>query len=147
MTVLTDLGEMTASGIAEAAGIGRSTATKMLAALSTEGRITRHEGGRDAGRRLPDRWSAATATTRDDTGRRATRPVAGDATRLGRGELAEQVRAYLVAHPGEHSPTAIASGLGGRSGGTVSNALGRLANRGQATLTQARPRRYAATGS
>ena len=47
----------TAEGAAIAAGIGRSTATKALARLREAGEITRYEGGRDGGKRLPDRYT------------------------------------------------------------------------------------------
>lgn len=49
----------TAEAIAGAAGIGQSTAGKMLARLAQSGEITRFEGGREQGKRLPDRWTLA----------------------------------------------------------------------------------------
>lgn len=157
--------EMSAAQVAEAAGIGRSTATKTLAALADEGRVARTAGGRDGARRLPDRWAMAaapatapTAPTATSAGRsggaRTTAPTATTAgvgtrvdSRLRPGELSGQVLAFLREYPGEHSPSAVAAGLGGRSGGAVSNALARLVDRGQATLTQDRPRRYMAVRS
>jgi DNA-binding IclR family transcriptional regulator len=45
----------TASELAEAAGIGRSTATKLLAALAATGQVLRQPGGLKDGRRAPDR--------------------------------------------------------------------------------------------
>jgi hypothetical protein len=56
---LEDCPGATAEGVASAAGIGRSTATKTLARLVAAGEVTRHEGGRDGGRRLPDRFTLA----------------------------------------------------------------------------------------
>jgi hypothetical protein len=47
----------TVEGVAGTAGIGRSTARKVLARLAEAGEVTRVEGGREAGRRLPDRYS------------------------------------------------------------------------------------------
>jgi predicted ArsR family transcriptional regulator len=47
----------TAEGVAGAAGISPSTARKALAQLVEAGEVTRVEGGREAGRRLPDRYS------------------------------------------------------------------------------------------
>jgi predicted ArsR family transcriptional regulator len=47
----------TAEGIAGTAGISPSTARKALAQLVAAGEIMRVEGGREAGRRLPDRYS------------------------------------------------------------------------------------------
>jgi hypothetical protein len=153
---------MTSAQVADTAGIGRSTATRSLASLAADGLVTRTAGGREGTRRLPDRWAlpvtsaAPTATTRRPrTAKRTTKSVAAanassEATgggRLRSGELAGQVLGYLREHPGQHSPTAIAAGLGGRSGGAVSNALARLTDRGEAALTQDRPRRYAAVNA
>jgi len=151
-------GDMTAAQVANAAGICRSTATRLLASLTVDGKVERTAGGRDGARRLPDRWTLpaepmATAR-RPRTGKHTAKPVAASPTpsvtggdRLRSGELAGQVLGYLHQHPGAHSPTAIAAGLGGRSGGAVSNALVRLTDRGEATLTQDRPRRYAAANA
>jgi hypothetical protein len=47
----------TAEGVASTAGIGRSTANKALGRLAQAGEVSRFEGGRDAGRRLPDRFT------------------------------------------------------------------------------------------
>ncbi|MGA2452105.1 MAG: hypothetical protein ABSG93_01180 [Solirubrobacteraceae bacterium] len=49
----------TTEGIAQVAGIGRSTAGKVLGRLTDAGEVTRHQGGRDRGKRLPDRWTLA----------------------------------------------------------------------------------------
>ena len=49
----------TTEGVASAAGIGRSTATKALARLREAGEVTRFEGGRERGKRLPDRFTLA----------------------------------------------------------------------------------------
>ena len=138
-------GPASAAEVAEAAGIGRSTATKVLAALAASGQVERTPGGRDGARRLPDRWALPVAAGDPD-------PSAGDggdpqgtaSPRLGKGELATMVAAFLHDHPGEHSPSAVAKALGGRSAGAVGNALGRLAASGQATQTGDRPRRYRA---
>jgi DNA-binding MarR family transcriptional regulator len=145
-TVLALLGArpgVTAAEIAEATGMARSTATKTLASLASEGRARRVAGGRDGGRRLPDRWSAPPAPARAKGASRAK--TSADCARLGRGELAAQVLAYLRKHPGEHSPTAIAKALGGRSSGAVGNALDRLNETGDAVQTQPTPRRYTAS--
>ncbi len=47
----------TIEGIAKAAGIARSTAGKVLGRLAENKEVTRHKGGRDAGKRLPDRFT------------------------------------------------------------------------------------------
>ena len=138
-------GPASAAEVAEAAGIGRSTATKALAALATSGEVERSEGGRDGARRLPDRWSLPEADESLDTD--PAPPAAGDGSgsvRLGKGELAAMVAAYLAGHPGEHSPSAIAKALDGRSAGAIGNALGRLVEAGGAVQTSDRPRRYQA---
>jgi hypothetical protein len=49
----------TTEGVAQVAGIGRSTAGKVLARLADAGEVVRHQGGRDRGKRLPDRWTLA----------------------------------------------------------------------------------------
>jgi hypothetical protein len=46
-------------GIASSAGVARSTASKALAVLADASKVARHEGGRDKGKRLPDRWTVA----------------------------------------------------------------------------------------
>ena len=79
-------------------------------------------------------------------------PSAGDggdpqgtaSPRLGKGELAGMVAAFLRNNPGEHSPSAVAKALDGRSAGAVGNSLGRLVVSGDATQTSACPRRYRA---
>jgi len=55
--VLTSASEATAAQVAVGAGVGRSTAGKMLAQLESDGEVRRTEGGREGNRRLPDLWS------------------------------------------------------------------------------------------
>lgn len=139
----------TAADAAAAMGLGRSTTAALLATLASEQLVERTPGGREAGRRLADRWAlpapgqshpgppAAVA----DQVPTATIPAAVG-RRLGRGQLAEQVADYLRAHPGEHSPVSIAQAVGAKSAGAVGNALGRLVEAGQAVRSGAAPRRY-----
>ncbi len=47
----------TIEGVAQQAGIARSTAGKVLGRLAEAGVFTRHEGGRDGRKRLPDRFT------------------------------------------------------------------------------------------
>lgn len=142
----------TAAELAETAGVGQSTATKALAALEADRRACRIPGGRgENGRRQPDRWStpdpAIAAPSEPNAsrteGRAGRRP--GDeymGARLGRGELADLVLAFLADRPGEAvGPTAVAKALG-RSAGAVANALGRLAEAGTVTVVGDAPRRY-----
>jgi hypothetical protein len=158
----------TAAELAEVAGIGRSTAAKCLAALERAGTARRAPGGREGGRRLPDRWHLAKADTPDipsaggghDTGHAddSAGSVEAPAARLGKGALRDLVLAYLAAHADGSSggggldadglgATAIAKGLGGKSSGAVGNALQRLEAEGKVRLVQASPRRYRTTGS
>ena len=141
-------GPASAAEVAEAAGIGRSTAAKALAALAADGRVERTPGGRDGARRLPDRW--ALPATPEDPDRPAGdggEPQGTASPRLGKGELAAMVATFLHDHPGDHSPSAVAKALGGRSAGAVGNALGRLAASGDVVQAGDRPRRYRAAAS
>lgn len=139
-----------AAGLAEALGIGPSTAAKHLAALEATGAARRNPGGRNGARRLPDRWYVTVEAdpTHGDSGGSAD-PVDGSegettapGGRLGRGALGALVRAYLAARPDDDlGATQIAKGLG-RSQGAVSNALARLEAAGEARLVSVSPRRY-----
>jgi hypothetical protein len=138
-------GSTSAAGVAEVAGIGRSTATKVLAALAAGGRVERTPGGRDGARRLPDRWALPEAAGDPDRpGGDGDESKDSVSPRLGKGELAKMVAAFLADHPGEHTPSAVAKALDGRSAGAVGNALGRLVGSGDATQTSDRPRMYRA---
>ncbi len=55
--VLTAAPEATVAQIAVSAGVGRSTAGKMLAQMESDGEVRRTEGGREGNRRQPDLWS------------------------------------------------------------------------------------------
>ncbi len=134
-------GPASAADIAETVGIGRSTATKALAGLAAEGKVERSAGGRHGARRLPDRWSLPAATVAPEP---AGEPAEDgrSAARLGKGELAGLVLTFLRDNPGDHTPTAVAKALDGRSSGAVGNALVRLVGVGDATQTSQAPRRY-----
>ncbi len=149
--------EVSVAELAEATGLGQSTVAKTLATFEANGTATRTPGGRDGGRRLPDRWSPiTTANNATEVAKRAADapiaaehgnggPKATSATRerLGKGGLGDLVLAHLAASPDEdHGPVAIAKALGGRSSGAVGNALQRLSDSGRAVLTSASPRRY-----
>lgn len=124
----------TVAEIAEAAGVGRSTAGKALQSLEQGGQARRIESGRDGGRRLPDRFEAVATEA-------GAASEEGAAARLGSGELRALVLADLAERGEAASPTAIAKALG-RSGGAVSNALERLVAEGAADRVNERPRRY-----
>src|SRR6266511_3127552 len=49
--------DATAAELAEATGIGRSTAGKTLASLEAQGRVTKQRGTSEAGKATPDRWT------------------------------------------------------------------------------------------
>jgi DNA-binding MarR family transcriptional regulator len=58
--------DATAAELAELGGIGRSTATRTLANLETQGRVTRQRGKAEAGgRTAPDRWALVPDTPKD----------------------------------------------------------------------------------
>jgi hypothetical protein len=146
---LADRPGATATELAEAAGIGRSTASKLLATLATEGQVLRQPGGHKDGRRTPDRWTLPTPAPTQKPGApsSATSPAAADrpptgSGRLRPGALRDLVLACLADRPGQTlSPTAIATILD-RSAGAVANALRVLAGQGAVTQTQTKPRRY-----
>ena len=157
--------EVTAAALSETLGIGQSTAAKRLAALEAAGSVRRTSGGRDAGRRAPDRWSAvatpevaATDVTGGEPGDEpGEEPSGGElglaggeetpeppaaAGRLGRGELGSLVRDYLAARPSESfGPAALGKALD-RSQGAISNSLATMAARGEVVLVADKPRRY-----
>jgi IclR helix-turn-helix domain len=151
LEALADRPGASATELAEAAGIGRSTAAKLLATLASQGRVARQPGVK-GGRRAADRWSLSTpaptqdpgASASDAPGSSAEQPPAGSG-RLRSGQLRQLVVGCLAERPGQAlSPTAIAKTLD-RSAGAVANALRVLAGHGAVVQTQAKPRRYAIT--
>jgi hypothetical protein len=159
---LADRPGATAAQLAEVAGIGRSTAGKLLASFAAEGRVVRQPGGHQHGRRAADRWTlptppanptqdpnaAAATSTAAPTAKKANedRLPSSESGRLGAGQLRQLVLGCLADRPGQAlSPTAIAKTLGGRSAGAVANALRTLAGQGLVVQTQTKPRRYTIT--
>jgi predicted ArsR family transcriptional regulator len=138
LTVLADRPDLSPAELAEALGIGHSTAAKRLAALEQAGKVRRRAGGWQGSRRLPDRWSILQAKPTPTPSSDAI----PDRERLGRGQLAQLVLAELAAHAHEPlGPARIAKALG-RSSGAVANALERLVGTGDAALVATTPRRY-----
>ena len=150
--------QATVAQIAVSAGVGRSTAGKLLAQLESAGEVRRVEGGREANRRLPDQWSLAsgqpaaandasakpTSATSPNAARRAEpRPAAGKPDRLKAGGLEPLVLAYLKdnANSGPHAPTTVAKALE-RSSGAVGNCLARLTAAKKVKQVSDKPRRY-----
>jgi hypothetical protein len=131
--------------IAVSAGVGRSTAGKLLAQLESDGEVRRTEGGRgDGNRRQPDLWSLAGQQPAANDAEPATdgKP-SGDTSQLKPGELEPLVLAYLKenADSGPHGPTAVAKALE-RSSGAVGNCLVRLARDKRVNEVSEKPRRY-----
>jgi hypothetical protein len=127
--------ELTSAEIATATGLGRSTVGKTLAALERARIARRSPGGRDGGRRLPDRWSVGSS---DEPS-----PPGSSSGRLRPGQLDGLVLDFINAH-GKDGPvgaTAVAKALG-RSAGAVGNCLTRLAVAGQVRQVSEKPRRY-----
>jgi DNA-binding transcriptional ArsR family regulator len=127
---LASQGDLTSAEIASATGLGRSTVARALAALERADVVRRSPGGRDGGRRRPDRWSAG---AREERSRARLRP----------GELDGLVLDFVNSH-GKDAPlgvTAVAKALG-RSAGAVGNCLARLAAAGPLEQVSERPRRY-----
>jgi len=128
-------GELTNAEIAVATGLGRSTVGKTLAALERLAMARRTPGGRDGGRRLPDRWS------RGSMGQRS--PARSSTQRLRPGQLDGLVLEFVNAH-GRDMPLgvmAVAKALG-CSAGAVGNCLVRLSAAGQVRQVTEQPRRY-----
>jgi hypothetical protein len=79
---LKDAPSATAESVAGVAGISPSTARKVLAQLVEAGEVTRVEGGREAGRRLPDRYSLQGTLAPESS---ATHSLAGPGGTAGEG--------------------------------------------------------------
>jgi hypothetical protein len=148
--------------VAAAANVGRSTASKVLARLTSSGEVRRIEGGRDGARRLPDRFALASAELAADDGKpkaaadaepkaaddgkpkaaQDAKPKAAD-EHLKPGQLDKLVLAYLKdnADSGPHGPTTVAKALV-RSSGAVGNCLVRLTKAKEVRQDSDKPRRY-----
>jgi hypothetical protein len=142
LEVLTAAPEATVAQIAVSAGVGRSTAGKMLAQLESDGEVHRTEGGREGNRRLPDVWSLAWKQPAP-----AEKPAGGkgepEGGKLKPGGLEPLVLGYLKKHAdsGPHGPTGIANELQ-RSSGAVGNCLERLTEAKKVKRVTDKPRRY-----
>ena len=145
--------EATAAEVAVAAGVGRLTASKVLARLASAGEARRTEGGRDGARRLPDRFALASAepkATKDSTPKASAKSEPSDSAkpkapddRLKPGQLDGLVLAYLKKNSdsGPHGPTTVAKALE-RSSGAVGNCLVRLTKDKKVRQDSDKPRRY-----
>jgi len=117
--------------LAAASGLGQSTVDKALIALEAAGAVVRRSGGRDGGRRLPDRWSSADATDVDGTASPTGgtgRDDGGTSGRLASGQLREIVATLLGECTEPVTATRLAKAAGGRSSGAVGNCLERVSD-------------------
>ncbi|MGW3960142.1 helix-turn-helix domain-containing protein [Amycolatopsis sp. NPDC005003] len=148
----------TAANLASMAGVGRSTATKILSRWAAEGLVTRTDGKDQS---VPVTWTMRdgqaedTPKTGDDAGvageddtesasSPSPTPDAPTKDRLPKGGLYDLVKTYLYEHPGEEfGPAKIGTELG-RSSGAVNNALEKMVTDGLATKTCEAPKRFAA---
>ncbi|PWK84490.1 hypothetical protein C8D88_108105 [Lentzea atacamensis] len=144
----------TATALSTAAGIGKSTAPKILNRWENDGLVTRTAGIADGGSRPADRWSITTTVdqptddqptddqptddqpTDVDPGKQSEKPQ-----RLAPGALRGMVEDYLRDNSGEFSPNAIGKALD-RSSGAVHNALEKLVESGYAVRTSDKPKKY-----
>lgn len=166
----------TAAEIAAAAGLGRSTAGKLLAALERRGTVRRTAGGREGARRLPDRWELAVLAAQDGDAQAAAGAAGGqsDGTAQGRGGEAAGAGSgdHRAATGGKRRADRLPAGaldglvlafmreqdgdgphgpgqIGkaiGKSSGAVANALVRLARDGKVREVSERPVRYSLAG-
>jgi hypothetical protein len=147
-----------AAQIAVSAGVGRSTAGKLLAQLESDGQVRRTQGGRDGNRRLPDLWSLAgpqqpaanDAKPVPDGGEPGdkqehaedTAPAVSSHERLKPGQLEGLILTYMQEHPDEPlGPGDVAKALQ-RSSGAVGNGLTRLTRAKKVRQVNDKPRRY-----
>ena len=151
-----------AAELAELAGVGGSTARRLLAAAQQKGMVDRWPGHRFGGRRSPDRWSVLepvatsggehdeppTETQADEVpeGVRLEAVPAPESSatreRLGKGALRGLVEDFLREHPGqEFGPTALSKALH-RSAGAVNNACEKLVAEGYARRARQAPKRF-----
>lgn len=148
--------------LAAVAGIGKSTAAKLLAAWEKEGFAVRNAEGKGAAAwalaevapepqpepapvveapvaEVPEQRKAS-----EPTG--AVRPVGsvgkGGLVVLGRGGLRAEVLDYMADNDGEHTPAKVAKALGGRSGGAVQKVMVKLVAEGVAVQTSDKPKTY-----
>ncbi|MET8846008.1 hypothetical protein [Amycolatopsis sp. NPDC004625] len=152
----------TAANLASMAGVGRSTATKILSRWAIEGLVARTDGKDQS---VPVTWAMCDGQAEEIQAAVKTEnvpavpaenavesepspspsPDAPKKDRLPKGGLYELVKAYLHDHPGESfGPAKIGTELG-RSSGAVNNALERLVVSGLATKTCEAPKRFASS--
>jgi predicted transcriptional regulator len=137
-----------AAALSTAAGIGKSTAPKILTRWEKEGLVARTAGNANGGSRPADRWSITTDDQPTDDQPTAVAESDGGSgqqqeksERLAPGALRGLVEDYLRDNSGEFSPNAIGKELN-RSSGAVHNALETLVTSGYAVRTSDKPKKY-----
>jgi hypothetical protein len=124
----------TPAELAVAAGLGRSTVTRTLAALERTGHAVREPGTQERPGRNPDRWTRTIHVE----------PPAGSTGKLRPGALDALVLNHLRSERSvPRGPGAVAKALD-RSSGAVANCLTRLTTAGRLRQTSERPKRYVA---
>jgi hypothetical protein len=140
------------------AGIGKSTASKILARWDKDGLVTRTPGVAGKGPRPADLWSIAPGDQDADDEPIDDQPAdhshttttasgsekAGKPERLAPGALRGMVEDYLRDNSGEFSPNTIGKALC-RSSGAVHNALEKLVDSGDAVRVSDKPKKYTLT--
>ncbi|GAB3436486.1 hypothetical protein [Actinophytocola sediminis] len=164
---LSDHPGSTAAALSTTAGIGKSTAPKILTRWEKDSLVTRTPGIADGGSRPADRWSITTNDQPSDTHpsdeqpdddqptdhqhtdnqptavtEPGSEPMPEKLERLAPGALRGMVEDYLRDNSGEFSPNTIGKALG-RSSGAVHNALEKLVDSGYAVRTSDKPKKYA----
>lgn len=131
-------GEAIVDDVAAEVGVTRSTARKYLAGLVKAGEVKRAKGGRDGGRKRPDRFLIGKRKRG-----KGMQSVPASKGRLGPGELDDLVLGFMREHREDAPHTAGRIGKGiGRSSGAVANCLGRLAGSEQAVQASKKPSAY-----
>lgn len=148
LEVLKAAPQATVAQIAVSANVGRSTAGKLLAQLEGDGRVRRIEGGRDGNRRLPDRWTLASAqpapgaAPEKDAAPATSAASTSNGERLKPGQLEGLILTYMQEHPAKPlGPGDVAKALQ-RSSGAVGNGLARLTRAKKVRQVNDKPRRY-----
>jgi len=101
--------DATAAELAERAGIGRSTASRTLANLETQGRVARQRGKSEAsGRTAPDRWTLAPDTPADRAETEQP-PMTEEEPAAEPADTADPARQDDHDHGGQAAPPAIAT--------------------------------------
>jgi hypothetical protein len=138
----------TATALSATAGIGKSTAPKILTRWEQDALVARTAGIADGGSRPADRWSIVTddqpieepepddQPTDDQPGKQSEK-----SQRLAPGALRGMVEDYLRDNSGDFSPNAIGKALN-RSSGAVHNALEKLVESGYAVRNSDKPKKY-----